>query len=272
MSTNTEMQNRESYPSAVASIPTEPSTSIATDREQLALAFRLAENFGFHEGICNHFSVRLDTSEERYLINPYGLHWSQIYPEDLLMIDGEGRVLEGEGVVEDTARFIHVAAHRANPRHKAVLHTHMPYATTLTMLEGTAGTLPMTHQTATRFFGRMGYETTFGGLAHDCAEGERIASRAERSPEIDIVFLANHGVVVSGASIALAFDDLYYLERACRQHVMAMQTQAPMKLIPADVVSQTAEQIQRDIAHFAEEHFRALAKVLENNPNHRFTF
>jgi len=96
-----------------------------TDREQLALAFRLAERFGFHEGICNHFSLRVDQPDEQYLINPYGLHWSEIEADTLLLIDGDGRILEGVGEVEDTARFIHVAGHRANARHRVLLHTHM---------------------------------------------------------------------------------------------------------------------------------------------------
>lgn len=242
------------------------------DRTNLALAFRLAERFGFHEGICNHFSLRLDGTEERYLINPYGVHWSRIQPDSLLLIDGEGRVLAGEGAVEDTALFIHVASHRANPRHKVVLHTHMPYATTLTMLQGEAGVLPMTHQTAIRFHGRLAVEPEYGGLAHDASEGERIASRAAKAPEIDIVFLANHGVVVSGGSVAMAFDDLYYLERACRQHVLALQTGQALKTIPQTIVEQTAEQFSRDLDAYADQHFRALAHVLDTDPGFNFTF
>lgn len=247
-----------------------PASSEAYDRQQLALAFRLAERFGLHEGICNHFSVQLDGDDERYLINPYGVHWSQMQADSLLLVDGEGNILNGAGEVEDSALFIHVAAHRANPRHKAVLHTHMPYATTLTMLEGDAAQLPMSHQTATRFFGRVAYESNFGGLAHDADEGARISAKSSRSNEIDILFLAHHGVVVNGSSVALAFDDLYYLERACRQHVFAMQTGQPIKLIPDDVVKQTSEQFNANLALYAQQHFDALASVLKENPNHHF--
>lgn len=242
------------------------------DRHDLSLAFRLAERFGFHEGICNHFSVRLDTEQERYLINPYGVHWSCLQPDSLLLIDGDGQVLAGDGAVESTALFIHVASHRANPRHKAVLHTHMPYATTLTMLAGEAGSLSMTHQTAVRFHGRIAHEPAYGGLALDQDEGERISQRAGAAPEVDIVFLANHGVVVSGNSVALAFDDLYYLERACRQQVMALQTGQPLKPIPEAVVEHTANQMRPDLSHYAEKHFRALEQVLLSRPDFHFTF
>lgn len=238
----------------------------------MALAFRLAERFGFHEGICNHFSVKLSGEAERYLINPYGQHWSQIEADSLLLIDGNGQVLKGNGIVEDTAKFIHIAAHRANPVHKAVLHTHMPYATTLTMLEGNAGILPMTHQTAIRFHNRMSYEQSFGGLAHDAEEGQRIASKAAGSAEVDVIFLANHGIVVGGCSIAMAFDDLYYLERACRQHVLALQTGAPLKHIPQNVVEQTASQFRECMLDSAEKHFAALEEVVAAQPDFQFTF
>lgn len=246
--------------------------SVQDDREQLALAFRLAERFGFHEGICNHFSVRVEGPDEHYLINPYGIHWSRIQADSLLLIDSEGTVLEGTGEVEDTARFIHVAGHQANARHKAILHTHMPYATTLTMLQGDSDLLPMAHQTAIRFHERMEVEPDFGGLALDAEEGARISERAAGSPDVDIFFLANHGVVVGGESVAAAFDDLYYLERACRQHVFALQTGQPLKHIPDSIVQLTARQTNRDRIHFATSHFNALADVLSENPNHRFTF
>lgn len=242
------------------------------DRRHLALAFRLAERFGLHEGICNHFSVKLDGEAERYLINPYGVHWSQIDAECLLLIDGDGQIIEGQGIVEDTAKFIHIAAHRANPGHKAVLHTHMPYATTLTMLEGESGTLPMTHQTAIRFYNRMSHEQSFGGLAHDAEEGQRIAARASSSAEVDVIFLANHGIVVGGCSVAMAFDDLYYLERACRQHVLALQTGASLKQIPQKVVEQTALQFQKCMIDSADKHFEALENVMSARPDFHFTF
>ncbi len=240
------------------------------DRQDLANAFRLAECFGFHEGICNHFSVKLDGEPERYLINPYGVHWSEMTAEALLLIDGDGTILKGQGMVEDSAKFIHIAGHRANQRHKALLHTHMPYATALTMVEN--GRLEMAHQTAVRFYGRTEYEDRFGGLAVSEGEGDRLAQAARDKQHVDITFLANHGVVVGGPTVARAFDDLYYLERACRQQLFAMQSGQPLKIIADDLVKLTAEQIDRDIDLFSDEHFKALSRVLQESPGHRFTF
>lgn len=230
--------------------------SIGQLREDLALAFRLAAHFDLNEGICNHFSVALPGEGEAYLINPYGVHWSQIQPEDLLVIDGDGTVLEGEGDVEATARFIHVAGHRANPRHRAIMHTHMPHATALTMVEG--GRLEMAHQTACRFFGRTVHHDTFGGLALDEAEGEAIAATARENPAADVFFLAHHGVTVGGPTVAHAFDDLYYLERACRQQILAQSTGRPLKLLTEEDVRHVARQSAQVFDVQAAEHLEAL--------------
>lgn len=252
--------------------PDADAAGIWRDREQLALAFRLAERFGFHEGICNHFSVRLACTEELYLINPYGLHWSMMQPDSLLLIDGDGTILEGTGELEDTARFIHIAGHRANPRHRALLHTHMPWATTLTMLDDGHHHLLMAHQTATRFYGRVAYQPEFGGLANDAGEGDRLAAAATSAPEVDVSFLTQHGVVVGGKDVAMAFDDLYYLERACRQQVLAMQTGAPLKILPDHIVKHTCAQIMACQEHYAHKHFEALATVLMASPDRTMTF
>jgi ribulose-5-phosphate 4-epimerase/fuculose-1-phosphate aldolase len=233
-------------------------TSPSKLRRELAAAFRLAEKFGYSEGICNHFSVVVPGSAERYLINPYGLHWSEMRPEHLLMIDGDGQVIEGDGEVEATARHIHVQGHRANPRHQCILHVHMPWATSLTMVKG--GRLEMAHQTAARYHGRIAYHS-FGGIALDETEGQRIAEAQKSNPGADVLFLAHHGVSIGGPSVAFAFDDLYYLERACKQQVLAMSTGLPLEIMPDDQVADTARQYMQLIDYMAEKHFTALMRI-----------
>lgn len=235
--------------------------SIQQAREDLASAFRLAAYFDLHEGVCNHFSYQCDVGgEELYLINAYGWHWTEMTAEKLLLINGEGDVLEGEGSAEKSAMNIHIAGHRANPRHRAILHVHMPNATALSMLEG--GRLEMAHQTACRFYGRIGYQEEFGGLAVTQSEGEHIASALKSDSSIDCLFLANHGVVCSGPTIAQAFDDLYYLERAARQQILAHSTGKPLKLIDKKTVELTARQFQEDFEEYATVHFTALKRLV----------
>ncbi|MEM9356704.1 MAG: aldolase [Pseudomonadota bacterium] len=233
-------------------------TTLTTLRRELAAALRLAAKYEYHEGICNHFSVVVPGDGERYLINPYGVHWGEMRPDQLLMINGEGTVLEGEGEVEATARNIHIAGHRANPRHQCILHVHMPYATSITMVED--GRLEMAHQTAVRFWGRMAHHR-FGGLALDESEGERIAEAQKDNPDADILFLDNHGVSVGAPSVAVAFDELYYLERACRQQVIAQSSGKPLKILPEKVIRETNRQMMQQLDWSAEKHFDALMRM-----------
>ena len=138
-------------------------------REDLALALRAAAWHGLSEGVCNHFSVAVD--RDRFLLNPRGLHWSEVLADDILLVDGKGQVLDGRHRAEPTALFIHAAVHRI-AGHAVVLHTHMPYATSLTLTE--AGAIdPLLSQNALRFHGRIAVDAQYNGLALDAAEGAR---------------------------------------------------------------------------------------------------
>ena len=227
-------------------------------RRDLAGALVLADRFGLSEGICNHFSVVVPGEPQHYLINPYGVHWSEMKPHHLLLIDADGRVIEGDGEVEASALHIHVAGHQANPRHRAILHVHMPHATALTMVEG--GRLEMAHQTAVRFYGRMAH-LAFGGIALERDEGERIADAQRGDPAVDIIFLDNHGISIGGENVGVAFDDLYYLERACQQQLLAQSTGLPLKIIPDEVVAETYRQLEQVRTHVADVHFQTLLRA-----------
>ena len=207
-------------------------------RIDLAAALRWAARLGLHEGVCNHFSLEL--AEDRYLINPQGLHWSEVGAADVLLIDGSGRVLEGRHSLEPTAFFIHSWIHRLNPGARCVLHTHMPYATALTLVEG--GRLEWCNQNTLRFRGRVAYDDAYNGLALDDAEGRRIASQLAGA---DVLFMASHGVTVVGPNVAWAFDDLYYLERACMHQVLATQAAQgrPLRRVPDALADRVGQQI-----------------------------
>jgi ribulose-5-phosphate 4-epimerase/fuculose-1-phosphate aldolase len=96
-----------------------------------------------------------------------------------------------------------------------VLHLHAPYSTALTAIQG--GRLQMIHQNAARFFGDIAYDDHFNGIAEATQEGERMAAVMGGKK---ILFLANHGVVVVGPTVAQALEDFYYLERACHAGVV----------------------------------------------------
>src|SRR2546425_9348341 len=226
-------------------------------RVDLAAAFRLAVRLDLHEGVCNHFSFMLPDGK-RFFLNRYGLHWSEVTASNLLTLDADGRVLAGEGEFEKTAFYIHSRIHLANPHAACVLHTHMPHATALTLLEN--GRLEMVEQNALRFHDDIAYDDTYNGLVVDNAEGDRLARVLG---EKRVLFLANHGVIVVGPSIAEAFDLLYYLERACRLQVLARAAGGKFKPIRDQVVERTCRLMRADAPQYAGAHFSALKRILD---------
>jgi len=206
-------------------------------RADLALALRAADHFGLSEGVCNHFSIVLPDGTDRFLINPRGLHWSEIGADDIVMVDGAGQKLAGRHDVEPTAMYIHAAVHRIAGK-ACVLHTHMPYATAMTLVRGVPFDTALS-QNAMRFHGRVAVDASYNGLALDADEGERIASAMNGA---DVAFLANHGVIVCGPRIDYAFDDLYYLERACQVQMIAAASGGPLAPVSAYLAGHVAAQ------------------------------
>jgi ribulose-5-phosphate 4-epimerase/fuculose-1-phosphate aldolase len=225
-------------------------------RDDLALALRAAAHHGLDEGVCNHFSVELPDGSGRFLLNPRGLLWREVQPEDIVMVDRDGERLAGRHEVEPTAMFIHAAVHRIAGQ-ACVLHTHMPYATALT-LTGRRGLDTTLSQNAMRFHGRIAVDAEYNGVALSPAEGERIArAMAGR----DIAFLGNHGVIVCGPRMAWAYDDLYYVERACRVEVLARATGLPAAPVDPAMAAAVAGQVQGERLQ-SDLFFAALRRVL----------
>src|SRR6202011_4255288 len=206
-------------------------------RVDLAACYRLAGRFGFKEGIDNHLTLLVPGYWDRFLLAPFGMHWSEIKASDFLVVDFSGQVLSGQGSVEPTALYIHQPVHRLSPQGCCVLHTHMPYATALCMLENPR--LEMAVQTALGFYNDVAYDSTYNGLAFDMSEGERLArSLGGKS----VLMMANHGVLVVGNTVPQAFERLYFLERAAQAQVLALSTGRPLQLIPESVIERTVAQ------------------------------
>ena len=226
-------------------------------RIDLAACFREAARLGFEEGICNHFSALVPGRDDLFLVNPYGLAFREITASSLLVCDFDGNVLEGEGKPEATAFFIHARLHKMLPRARAAFHTHMPNATALSMVEGEP--LVWAGQTALKFYGRTAVDDAYNGLALDAAEGDRIAAA---TGDADIVFLRNHGVMVLGATIAEAWDDLYYLERAAEVQVKAMSTRRSLKPVTPEIAGRVAAQMRAGDAESGRLHLESIKRVL----------
>ena len=198
----------------------------------LAAAHRLAVFHELEEGIDNHFTVTVPGHNDRYLILPFGLHWSEARASDMIVWDESGKTLEGEGDVELSAQCIHAPIHRVTGT-RVVLHTHQTWAVALNMLKNNR--LLPANQTAAFFHGRIAYDDTYAGTADTLDEGERLA---KLMGDKHVMFMKNHGVLVTGDSVAQAYRRLYKLERVCRTQVLAMGTGQPLEVLSDDIVKQ----------------------------------
>ncbi|MBY0337345.1 MAG: aldolase [Acetobacteraceae bacterium] len=229
-------------------------------RVDLAACFRMAARLGLHEGICNHFSFVVPGRDDLMLVNPYGYAFSEITASRLLICDFHGNVVAGDGVPEATAFYIHARMHMRHPRAKAAFHTHMPNATALAMLEGPP--LVWAGQTALKFYGRTLVDEDYNGLALDEREGDRIAGSLG---DADIVFMKNHGVMVVGPSVAEAWDDLYYLERAAEAQRLAFSTGRALKPVAPEIARKTYEQMREGDRESARLHLESIKRILRKD-------
>lgn len=246
------------------------SDSLQQQRIDLACALRWAARLGLHEGVCNHFSLAVADEDgavrgDQFLINPYGWHWSEITASSLVLCDAQGNVLEGENTVEPTAFFIHSRVHLKAPQATCVMHTHMPYATALTLRRD--GRLAMCEQNALMFYGRLAYDDDYGGLALDGSEGDRIAASLGNASAL---MLASHGIIVTGRNVAEAFADLYYLERAAQAQILAVTGGHELRAIPEEVQRQTAQQHMQEYEGLTQRLFGAYRRILDKEePDYR---
>jgi ribulose-5-phosphate 4-epimerase/fuculose-1-phosphate aldolase len=226
----------------------------------LAAAHRLAVLHELEEGIDNHFTVTLPGRDDQYMILPFGLHWSEARASDMIVFDASGRTLEGEGVVELSAQCIHAPIHRISGA-RVVLHTHQTWAVALNMLQDNR-VVPAS-QTAAFFQGHIAYDDTYTGTADTLEEGERLAAVLGSKHTI---FMKNHGILVTGDSIAQAYRRLYKLERVCRAQVLAMSTGRPLELLADEIVARVQMPAPHDRHPRAERErlfFEAMMRVVD---------
>jgi ribulose-5-phosphate 4-epimerase/fuculose-1-phosphate aldolase len=227
-------------------------------RIDLAAVFRLAEHFNWHEGVANHFSLAVSTDGKQFLMNPKWRHFSAIKASDLLLLDADDKdAMKRPNAPDETAWCIHGRMHALVPSARCVLHAHPAYATALAGLADPE-IKPIDQNTA-RFYKRVAYDLGYEGMANSDAEGNRLAALLGNHKTM---MLGNHGVLIAAASVAEAFDELYYLERACQTLMLAYASGQKLNVMSDKVAEQTARDwdLYTDSA-FA--HFEEMKKVLD---------
>jgi ribulose-5-phosphate 4-epimerase/fuculose-1-phosphate aldolase len=210
-------------------------------KQRLAAAFRLFGRFGFDEGVAGHITARDPERPDHFWVNPLGMSFRQVRVSDLILVDDQGNVVEGDWPLNQAAFAIHSRIHRARPDVNAAAHSHSLHGKAFSSL----GILldPLT-QDSCAFYGDHGLFDDYTGVVLDVAEGDRIA---EALGQYKAVILRNHGLLTVGATVESAAWWFITMERTCQAQLLAM---AAGKLVPIehDNAVLTHSQVGSDLA------------------------
>jgi ribulose-5-phosphate 4-epimerase/fuculose-1-phosphate aldolase len=236
-------------------------------RCDLAALYRLVAHHRMTALIYTHISARLPGPENHFLINQYGVMFHEMRASDLVKIDYDGNIVDDaqQSRRVNAAGFcIHSAIHMARHDLACVIHTHT--AAGMAVAAQKHGLLPIS-QHALKFYGHLAYHG-YEGIALDLDERERLVSDLG---EHRAMILQNHGLLVAGRTIPEAFNNIYYLERACQAQVAALSGGAELVTPPEAVRKHTAEQFNREgsLEHYEMMWESCLRLVEHDRPDYR---
>lgn len=210
-------------------------------RCELAALYRLIAYYRMTDLIDTHITLRVPGTEGHFLINRYGVAFERMRASDLVLIDLEGRVVDSHfgGRVNAAGFVIHSAIHEARPDLHCIIHTHT--AAGMAVAAQRDGLLPLS-QHALKFYGNLAYHT-YEGIALSLEERERLVADLGSHKAM---ILRNHGLLAAGGSVAAAFHEIYFLERACQAQIQALSGGVALTLLSEAVCRHTAAQFARD--------------------------
>ena len=229
------------------------------ERIDMAAAFRWTAHLGMHEAVANHFSLAVNDSGTRFLINPAGRHFSRITASSLIEIDAnDPSSIDRPDAPDPTAWGLHGSLHRACPHARCAMHVHSIHATVLASLADSH--LPAIDQNTAMFHNRVVVDDHYGGMAFEEEAARCVQLLAD--PKITTMIMGNHGVLIIGRTVAETFNRLYYFERAAETYIRALQTGRPLRYLPEAVAEKTAREWEAYPA-FAEDHLREIKALLD---------
>lgn len=235
------------------------------DRIALAATHRLCALESLCEGTANHISYVRPEDPEHMLMTPGRTHWRLVSASKLCIYGAGGRLLAGERRPNRSAWPIHAPMRRDRPDVACLIHVHATYSTAL-FLDRTMRFDCSLSQAASEFRGHVGYFDVYDGALTAEEEGGRMAAALGGGR---VLVLRNHGVIVAGTTIAHAFYDLYYFERACRLQWLAGADESRRSRIPESVIAE----IEADAAAHpgdAADEFAAWCELLDRiDPGYR---
>lgn len=228
-------------------------------RVDLAAAFRLAAKNGWHEAVANHFSLAVSPDGKTFLMNPRWRHFSKVRASELLLLNSDDdSTMKRADAPDLTAWSLHGRLHAALPHARCILHLHPTYSTVLASLANPE--MKAIDQNTARFFNRVAYDMSYGGMANTNAEGDRLARLMGNK---SVMMMGNHGILVCASTVAEAYDLTYYLERAARNLVLAYQTGQALHVMTNEVAEKTAREWESDRDQF-NTHFAEMKSILDS--------
>jgi ribulose-5-phosphate 4-epimerase/fuculose-1-phosphate aldolase len=209
-------------------------------RVDLAACHRLLAHYEMDDLFATHTSARAPGAEEHFLINPYGVHFSEVTASNLVKVDLDGNIKQDTDHVINPAGFvIHSAIHAARPDAKCALHTHTVAGMAISSMA--EGLQPWT-QKATRYHQRLAYHD-FEGKAQDLDERKRLVRDLG---DKNYLILRNHGLIVLAPTIAQAFKEIYAMEKACKTQLAMMAAGGRIIELSDNLLEHTAMQFEND--------------------------
>ena len=198
-------------------------------RLELAACYRIFDHLGWSESIYNHISVKVPDDDGAFLINPYGLLYSEVCASNLVKIDIDGNIVGSGTYPVNKAGFVqHSYFHRNVPWAHAICHTHTTATMAVSSLKG--GLQPVNFY-ACNFAGRIGYHD-FEGVTVRSEEGDRLLANLG---EKRVLMLRNHGPVILGKSLPEVFITHWSLQRACEIQLATLSMGQPI-VVPDEVI------------------------------------
>jgi len=223
------------------------------EKQRLAAGFRIFAMHGFDEGLAGHITVRDCIEPDTFWVNPVGMHFSQIKASDLVRLDHDGNIVEGNSVVNNAAFAIHSRVHHARPDVKAVAHAHTTYGRAFSSL---GQTLKPISQDSCAFYHNHSVFDVFTGVVAEADEGDMIA---EALSDNMAVILQNHGLLTVGSSVDAAVANFAMMESCCHSQLLA-QAAGDLTLIGHDIAIKTRQVNASDLVTWGN--FQPLYQVV----------
>jgi ribulose-5-phosphate 4-epimerase/fuculose-1-phosphate aldolase len=210
-------------------------------KQRLAAGFRLFSRFGFDEGVAGHITARDPEKPDHFWVNPFGMHFGHIKASDLILVNHNGEVVEGDQPVNTAAFAIHSQVHAARPDAVAAAHSHSTYGRAFSTLGKKLD--PIT-QDVCAFYDDHELFDDYTGVVLDIEEGKRIAHALG---DAKACILRNHGLLTVGHSVDEAVWWFITMERSCQVQLLAEAAGKPKK-IDDEMAKLTSTQVGSHLA------------------------